>query len=497
MAAPKPEDITDELLTRYERLFVRTRWPYIHKKINAKPWKTVGKRNDSKHSKPPLSSEQVREHLTHQHFYGILLPHNTEQIIIDLDDHRDIGINKKLPGLKMRVKRLRELKIPCSFLVRSSQGGSIHWYIHLNRLMTSQLLRDCLTDILEAGGLSAKRGDFELLPEEWRGLRLPFGKGSYRVKCDTLRPIREPLQDAIDWIEREAPTFDIDTFLPLRPIKAKAIAVSKNAVAPSRDEVDANLVPPARVQGEFMQEVTGLLQVGLTKPSSRFESTKKLVWYFWSRGLEEAATRATIRQWLATKTNGLSKDWLNDRAYVLRELDSLIRRTWEYTKQQGMTPYGLHGSRSTTLSKEEVDLLVKMIVNNSDKIGSLLHAAERIQLGRKSVPRRVLNSVERCYKNALRFMYDILVLAKRQPHKIDCLPLARELITKLDGVSIRTYQRYVQFAKDIGLLRLAKRHSRKSRRCRRYEVCFPFTGQGDECSKEDALQELQGRRRDS
>jgi len=259
----------------------------------------------------PLTDRYIDWHLKGETSIALRGKKETDVLIVDIDNHQ--GNKKDL--YKRFDETIKEFPNP-TFIMESPTGG-FHVYYDLVFPLSTEDLNSAVKSKLKI-----QSGEREPFPALNRGIRLPFGKGMYLLDVDTLKRCKGNKIDQINalcWyrIENEK------TSLSISEIGLQEIPLSN-----PWGQIGEN---GKLSKSNFVKRVQFFKENGLQKNNTRYDRTLEIIWYLIIReGYSPERTESTVIQWIQSKHNGKSKQWIEDRNTVLAEIHSLVKSCYQW-----------------------------------------------------------------------------------------------------------------------------------------------------------------------
>jgi hypothetical protein len=476
----------------YWNTFVQGWHRYWKKKNTGNPFDGWFAANNRAGEPIPLDEYKIFHHLAGDYWTAKRPPGITDFFAIDVDVH-DFG------GLDERCHALIRTIGP-GLVIRSSDSGGVHIYWGLPYKMSSKELGTLLEKILALAGLDIQLGFIETFPGSVPHLRLPLGRGSVILSPTTLRPLNLSLRHSIRYIMRQRSSFTVDLkarykFLlvhgqALRRANGEELASFRqskrttvfeipdlcgDADSTGPANVDSNDVSNAHQEGDLDRLLEGLnvpqatmsdspLQRSTTLPGAPIADSRGGVT---ARPIPEYSTRnklllKAVQERIlkygdspeAAITNIKAWLWRTDLEHRSRDLESRPVAVEQQVRAAVKNFIGKVGDKRRQLARAPLSL---------QDLQAIVDILKRTQ-GKRPFGRKEFY--------LLRFLFHLTGMYKANATKE--LPLPRNLIKTMDGVSIHSASETINICLNTGIITLTKEEDYKEGRCRTFRLNHSF-----------------------
>ena len=421
---------------------------------------------DWKHSKYEVSATRMLRHLLYD---GIIVGTDrcivnpvtgaidqTPLLIIDIDCHSPAA----RVGRDELYRWLQEILGDIPFLVfRSSHNGGLHIYISIEPTDLYRLNGhgpNSVESLLQRA-MPDTGARLEVFPRANTPLRLPLGYGSYLLDPKDLSVFEDHVGRAMEYVVN---WFETTTPIPLERLTSRLQAM-KRCHKPSPPMTCPK--PGHKPSGvDFISECERLERDGLPGPDTRWEVTKKMMFYFCVvRNPGSAEKLADLYwEWLSTHHNGYS-DAINRN---FREAGKWARTAatqfWE-TFGQNLSPY--MSPIPAGLSETDLTAIIDLLDRRPDEFALYQAPGKDLQ-----------------------FLHDLPAYAKGQILRLGLdigqsehqVPVPRAAWTTFGPAnrnreSAYYYERYKAMLADMGVVEPVPTHIGRGQ-CRLYTVHFQY-----------------------
>jgi hypothetical protein len=358
---------------------------------------------------------------------------------------------------------------PESRLVTATPSGGRHYFFFPNgRIRTAEI-----TPTLALVGIAASKGRYEVFPSTSHAIRLPFGHmpGRPHDPDAWIRFVRSP-PPGVNWEEckRRAAEY---ARASRRSVPAPA-SECRSAVAKSRQGLRSashnraiGLPKQVRDKVRRYRELLGrpigsqaeaeeLWRLGILEPGTRHEALLRVTWHFvFVRGADENEAAEAVTEWAYRTGATTSEDVRRDLARGTRRVEADVR--------------------------EMVRHFVRLRAEQGIFACPRLAAAEVAHLAAAVAPLPL-----RDRRLHGRFLLEFLHFAKSRGREVpggwECQIAAAGVMRTWPGCSGRRYKRYLDRAREVGVIELTRekwRSADRTGRPRTFRIAVPATAAAD------------------
>lgn len=392
----------------------------------------------------------------------------TRFVVIDVDLRGDrADFDRRCAEVEAALDRLGVP--PESRLVTATPSGGRHYFFFPNgRIRTAEI-----TPTLALVGIAASKGRYEVFPSTSHAIRLPFGHmpGRPHDPDAWIRFVRSP-PPGVNWEEckRRAAEY---ARASRRSVPAPASG-HRSAPAKSRQGLRSashnraiGLPKQARDKLRRYRELLGrpigspaeaeeLWRLGILEPGTRHEALLRVAWHFvFVRGADEDEAAEAVTDWAYRTGATTSEDVRRDLARGTRRVEADVRE------------------------------MVRFFVRRRDEQGTFtrprLAPTEVAHLAAAVAP---LPPRDRRLHG--RFLLEFLNFAKSKGREVpggwECRIAAAGVMRTWPGCSGRRYKRYLDRAREVGVIELTRekwRSADRTGRPRTFRIAVPATAAAD------------------
>ncbi|NIZ41583.1 hypothetical protein PVA45_08660 (plasmid) [Entomospira entomophila] len=278
----------------------------------------------------PLTWKVVQQHVSHKKTIGTLSRWYPSFGVIDIDDNNIAFMES--------IRKSMNLNDSNSLVQASESENSYHVYfkpVSKGKPVTINYYKNAMHWL---------EPFCEIYPQENRFIRLPFDKSSRGVLDASGLPRKVDFREGLTRLKGLAPYElpSIDYYSDSAPLESLYGNMDKLALVRSK------------------QEGAILWQEGLQAPSSRLDSTKKVILFLWSNNIPLEQAKQEVRKWLKNKHNGFSKDFKNHPRKTYTQGDSLVEWIYHHYRRLHTLPDSTHnldnGFLTPALLHKAIDL---------------------------------------------------------------------------------------------------------------------------------------------
>jgi len=319
----------ENAFSEYIDIFIQRFPRYIVKLKDNNSWRTKNKL---------LVDTPIKAHLDQKYHIGTLGKWYPKFSILDID-------NKLLEDVD-KIRDVLGLDAFNSMLCSSESTNSYHILIkptYNNKPPTIRLLKDTFKSFGE-------QNNIEIYPQSNRAIRLPFGD-----KQDCLdfeyRNLKN-WKDKLHWFKR-LNDFDLSTI----PYYQRKLDLSFKGPKSSN----------------ILEEGKLLLQNGLQRPNSRYETQFKILYYLWRNNIPIDKAIELVWLLIQNKHNDFSKDIITHPVSVKKEIDRQAGRIYNTYELASIYPDETHNDYNGYLCKSDIESIVMINKGNLPKMRFLSH----------------------------------------------------------------------------------------------------------------------------
>lgn len=296
-----------------------------------------------------LKYEVCHDHLNGQRIIGTLGRWYPKYGILDIDD--------KPFDQVLRICAHIGFSTTNSLIFTSESANSYHVYFKPmkdGKLVTLNYFKACF-ELLE------QTQNLEFYPKAFRVVRLPFSRG---ISCVNAAGVLENIsyEQGLQALER-LQEFDL-TSLPHAP--EHLFSLPHTQLFQAKDLCFGNM------QGWMAQGLT-YWNEGLQQSGTRLEATKRVIYFFWRNNVPLMETIHYTKEWLKKKHHGFSKDYLQHRNTVYKQIEEITVWIYDHFMQSYTLPDSAHLLDKGFMSPSVLENAVIITRGNLPRLRFLTH----------------------------------------------------------------------------------------------------------------------------
>jgi hypothetical protein len=333
------EKVIEKDLILFKQSFVQAVPRYAVKIPGRDGWKT---------RKFPLHDSEIKKHLQGDLVVGCLSRWYPEFAAFDFDS---------VPLEKVEeIREILSLDERNSMLLSSESKDSYHLYFrpeYNEKPPTIKLLQTILKPFASSRGI-------EIYPQKNRAFRLPFSKGTNCLDWEEAH--LQSWQEKLYWLQKKD-DFDLSTvsghqtFFEFPPAKLQAGALTPAMV---KDDLIIGAGPD-------------ILRYGLQAASTRDFAQFEIVKYLWRQNLNPGDALAIIWEWIQTRHNGYSKDFIRHPQQVYREIQHQIGAYYGFMRDRFTLPDQPHKNHVGFITKPDLLSIIELAQGNLPRMRFLFN----------------------------------------------------------------------------------------------------------------------------